>query len=182
MHELVRCGLPMSDSEGLRTIARDLTIQACAPEQRGKDCFHIGGEVVPPGRQKRRMVVSTDQFLTAVENGKCWPPPAAGGRHRFSKSATLNGTGRQIHVSGIGIASDTATRSPWQQPRAEAAPEGLKRSALRLKPHHERLRSVKRVRGTARARSIVAWHQAVKAPRPVFWPIHLSVPTETEAL
>ena len=75
----------MFDSEGLRTMARDLTIKARAAESNEE-------KIALASRAKSYLLLaknaewlaSTDQFLTAVENGKRWPHPTAGLGHTFS--------------------------------------------------------------------------------------------------
>jgi len=75
----------MFDSEGLRTMARDLTIKARAAESNEE-------KIAITSRAKSYLLLaknaewlaSTDQFLTAVENGKRWPHPTAGLGHTVS--------------------------------------------------------------------------------------------------
>ena len=75
----------MVDSEGLRAIARDLTSKARAAESTEE-------RIALTSRAKSYLLLaknaewlaSTDQFLTAVENGKRWPYPTDGSGHTFS--------------------------------------------------------------------------------------------------
>ena len=75
----------MFDSEGLRTMARDLTIKARAAEtneeklalaSRAKSYLLLA--------KNAQWLASTDEFLKAVENGSRWPPPDCGGGPTFS--------------------------------------------------------------------------------------------------
>ena len=75
----------MFESEGLRTTARVLTIKACAAEtneeklalaSRAKSYLLLA--------KSTEWLASTDEFLKAVENGRRWPHPTAGGGNTFS--------------------------------------------------------------------------------------------------
>jgi hypothetical protein len=75
----------MFDSEGLRTIARDLTIQARAAGSNDE-------KIALTARAKSYLLLaknaewlqSTAEFLKAIENGKRWPHPTVGVGHTFS--------------------------------------------------------------------------------------------------
>ena len=75
----------MFDSEGLRTMARDLTIKArAADSNEEKIVFTSRAKSYLLLAKNAEWLASTDQFLTAVENGKRWPHPTAGLGHTFS--------------------------------------------------------------------------------------------------
>ena len=75
----------MFDSEGLRTTARDLTIKArAAQSNEEKLALASRAKSYLLLAKNAEWLASTDQFLTAVENGKRWPHPTAGLGHTFS--------------------------------------------------------------------------------------------------
>ena len=75
----------MFDSEGLWTMARDLTIKARAAESNEE-------KIALTSRAKSYLLLaknaewlaSTDEFLKAVEDGTSWPHPNAGVGKTFS--------------------------------------------------------------------------------------------------
>ena len=77
--------LPMFDSEGLRSTARDLTIKArAAQSNEEKLALASRAKSYLLLAKNAEWLASTDEFLKAVEGGTRWPHPIAGVRHTFS--------------------------------------------------------------------------------------------------
>ena len=75
----------MYDSEGLRTIARDLAIQArAAGTNEEKIALTARAKSYLLLSKNAEWLQSTDEFLKAIESGKRWPHPTAGAGHTFS--------------------------------------------------------------------------------------------------
>ena len=76
--------LPMFDSEGLRTTARDLTIKArAAQSNEEKLALASRAKSYLLLAKNAEWLASTDEFLKAVEGGTRWPHPTDG-VHTFS--------------------------------------------------------------------------------------------------
>jgi len=66
----------MFDSEGLRTTARDLTIEARAAESNEEKLALVSrAKSYLLLAKNAEWLASTDEFLKAVENGSRWPHP-----------------------------------------------------------------------------------------------------------